>query len=680
MKKLISLSLLLLISFAVLGQKQDKAVKKALKNANKVYDEAVEEYRVLGVPYMFEEAIAPLHEVVELDPDNAEANYKLGKCYEFTIYKTKALRYLEKAYKANPAIAEDILWLLGKAYQYNHQFDKALEKYKAYKASVDLEEDPDFAKVLDRKIYECNNGIEYLKNPVNVKIENLGANINSKYMDYAPVITPDESILVFTSRREGSTGEQLAEDGKGFYEDVYISTFENGAWTTPRNLGKKVNSKGHDASIAISGDGNHIYIYKDEKKDGGDLFKTDFEEEDWSKPEPLKEINSKYREASVTLSADGNTLYFASDRPGGHGGMDIWMSTKDEKGNWTDPQNLGDVINTEYDDDAPFIHPDGRTLYFSSKGHKGMGSFDIYRTVFKDGKWSEPENLGYPINTANADIYFVLSANNKHGYYATYKEDGYGREDIYKISMPQPKRTASVTKKNLTLKSKGLEKKEIVEEVEEVLEPANPITILKGTITDALTKEPLKAKIILVDNEKNKVISEFESNPKTGNYLIVIQSGKNYGISVNKEEYLFHSENFDIPQSTDYQEVRKDVELKKVAVGSRIILKNIFFDFDKATLRDESVAELQRLKKLLEDVPDLKIEISGHTDNKGLDAYNKSLSERRAKAVMDYLVEKGIDKERLTYKGYGEERPIATNDTDEGRQLNRRTEFEIIAN
>jgi outer membrane protein OmpA-like peptidoglycan-associated protein len=205
------------------------------------------------------------------------------------------------------------------------------------------------------------------------------------------------------------------------------------------------------------------------------------------------------------------------------------------------------------------------------------------------------------------------------------------------------------------------------------------LTILKGVITDAMTKKPLEATIELVDNTKNMVVATFTSNSATGKYLVSLPAGRNYGIAVKKDGYLFHSENFDIPATAAFQEVTKDVELKNVAVGSKIILKNIFFDFDKATLRPESTNELERLTKLLQDVPTLKIEIGGHTDSKGADDYNKKLSDNRAKAVVTYLIGKGIAADRLTSAGYGEEQPIATNDTDEGRQMNRRTEFKILS-
>ncbi|MBX9852376.1 MAG: OmpA family protein [Cytophagaceae bacterium] len=662
--RLILLLLLIPVAFNLPAQN----IKKSLKNANGFYEKK-----------LYNEAIPAYLEVLKIDPNHGEANYKLGVSYLKSRHKLKSMPYLEKAaqVKVDPKIAPDLYYQLARSYQFNHEYEKALNAYKEYKKKVDPK-DTEQIQSIDRKIFECENGMEYMKNPVKAKIDNMGPGINSTHEDFAPVITPDESILVFTSRRPGSTGGLLDEEKNNEpYEDIYISYRKNGVWIAPVNVGKPINSDGHDASIAISSDGNKIYIYKQDNL--GTIYISKFTEGTWSKPEELgKGVNSKDGETSVTVTTDGQTIFFTSDRSGGQGDLDIYMAKKDKKGKWSEPVNLGPKINTPYAEESPFIHPDGRTLYFSSKGHSGMGGFDIFKsTMNNDGSWSVPEHLGYPINTADDDLYFVLSADNKHGYYSSEREDGLGDQDIYLISMPEPEKLATVASKDVKNEKQKINRK--IAPIAKV-ESFNPITILKGTITDAITKEFLEADIVIIDNEKNEVISEIKSNKLTGAYLIVLPSGKNYGIRVQRTDYLFHSENFDIPSSTNYQEIVKDVELKKVAIGTKIVLRNIFFDFDKATLRPASTAELEKLYQLLVDVPTLKIEISGHTDNKGSAEYNKELSEKRAKAVVDYLVSKGIDASRLKYAGYGLERPMSTNDTEEGRQLNRRTEFEIIGN
>lgn len=674
-KTLSSILFFSLITIIVNGQ--SKEAKKAIREGDRYFES--HNYKAAALQY---KSTFP-----EMKGD-AEVNYKLGYSYLKTIDKMKSLPYFEQAYRLNPEVNDDIELSLAKSYQYNHKFDQALKYYEKYEVKLGKRIDDEIHDKLDRYEYECKNGIEYLANPVDATIENIGGVINGKYPDFVPVISADRTLMAFTSRREGGVGNEIeydydSGDPIGFFEDVYLSKFENGKWQRPVNAGKAVNTETHDASIALSPDGQKLYIYKDEG--GGDIYVSKLVGEEWAKPTPLnKNINNKKTyEAHCSVTADEATLYFSSNREGGYGGLDIWMSKK-KNGAWGEAVNLGPVVNTKYDEDSPFIHADGHTLYFSSRGHKGMGGYDIFRTSYDGVAWAAPANIGYPINSADEDIYFVLSADNKYGYYAsagTHHEgenDGYGEKDIYVITMPPPEKiVVASTRETKTITSRSTRQLAGTVETKTV---TNPITILKGTITDALTGKPLEANLVLVDNDKNETIAEIKSNLSTGKYLIILPSGKNYGLAVEKQDYMFHSENFDIPASTDYQEIVKDVELKKIAIGTKIVLKNIFFDFDKATIRPESTPELGRLLDLLNEVPTLKIEISGHTDSKGADDYNKKLSERRAKSVTDYLVGKGIAATRLRSAGYGEEKPIATNDTDEGRQLNRRTEFEIIGN
>jgi outer membrane protein OmpA-like peptidoglycan-associated protein len=420
-------------------------------------------------------------------------------------------------------------------------------------------------------------------------------------------------------------------------------------------------------------------IYIDDTKGGGDIFEYSQKGEFWSKPERYNsKINTIFHETSASLSSDGRTLYFTSNKlEDNFGRHDIYKSTVDKNGKWGAAQNLGAVVNTPYDEESVFFHPDGKTLYFSSEGHKTMGSYDIFKSVFKNGKWSEPINLGYPINTAYQDVGFVLSASGKHGYYSSFRDSGFGEKDFSGLRFLELEKPVVINNENLQLLNSNETGKETI--IEPVVEVGNSLTLLKGLIIDELTQKFVEATIELVDNEKKEVIASFNSNSKTGKYLVSLPSGKNYGIAVKAEDYLFHSENFDIPSSSSYQEITKNIALKSISIGSKIVLKNIFFDFDKATIRTESSIELGNLIKLLSSVPSLRIEISGHTDNKGSSTYNLTLSESRAKAVVDYLETNGVNKSRLEYKGYGLTQPIATNDTEEGRQMNRRTEFKVLS-
>lgn len=613
------------------------------------------------------------------NPSNALLNYKIGVCYLNSAWKQKALSLLEKAYSLNHTVGESIHYYLGEAYHINMDWNKAIKEYQDYRSTLKPDDKENIADV-EKKIQECKNGIELVKHPVSVFIDNIGPSINSPYPGYGPVISADESVMMFTSRRDNTTGGGVAPDDQMYFEDVYISGNTDGRWSSAVNMGKPVNTDNHDATVALSADGQKLFIYLG-NRGNGDLFQCELKGNSWGKPESLgSNINTNAHEPSASLSADGNTLYFVSNRDGGFGSHDIYKSTWDaKKKRWGEAENLGPVINTPYSEQGVFIHPDGKTLYFSSKGHNTMGGFDIFRSVWdeKKKKWSTSENLGYPINTADNDIDFVLSASGKHAYFASYKADGLGEKDIYMITFITPKNPILNTEDNLLASLTDPIRETVIAKQVEV--PLAQVSILKGTIYDAITKQPLETDIELVDNQLNQVIATFKSNSSTGKYLVSLPAGKNYGIAVKKEGYLFHSENFDIPGGAGYQEYVKDVPLKNIAVGSKIVLRNIFFDFDKATLRPESTAELERLMKFLNDIPTMTIEISGHTDSKGADDYNMKLSGNRAQAVVDYLIAHGISKDRLTSKGYGETKPIADNNTDEGRQMNRRTEFEILS-
>lgn len=648
-----------------------KEAKKNLEQGDKLFAEGSVFYR---------QALDFYIPANKFNPNNAQLNYKIGKCYLFSSFKLKALPFLEKAIQLDANVDPQIHFVLGKAYHLDMQWDKAILEYKKFQGTLSVKEFKDLIDEVNKKIQECITGKELVKNPIRVFIDNVGPEINSAYPEYGPVISADESVLMFTSRRPGTTGGKVDESLNEPFEDIYVSYNKNGKWTQAVNVGKPINTEGHDATMGLSPDGQTLLIYIDEKGNGN-VFQCDLKGDAWSKPERLnKNVNTDYHESSASLASDGKRMFFVSNRPDGLGDRDIYMSTKDEKGRWGKAENLGPTINTQWGEEGIFIHPDGKTIYFSSQGHKTMGGYDIFKSVYDAATktWSTPENLGYPVNTPDDDVFFVVSASGKHGYYASFNGNGYGEKDIYLVTFLGPEKPMIMNNEDNLLASLAAPVKETVIAPTLQIKEAQ-LTILKGTITDALTKKPLEATVELIDNVKNEIIASFTSNSSTGRYLVSLPAGRNYGIAVKKEGYLFHSENFDIPNTAAFQEVTKDVELKNVAVGSKIILKNIFFDFDKATLRPESTNELERLTKLLQDVPTLKIEIGGHTDSKGADDYNKKLSDNRAKAVVDYLVSKGIAANRLTSMGYGEEQPIATNDNDEGRQLNRRTEFKILS-
>jgi outer membrane protein OmpA-like peptidoglycan-associated protein/tetratricopeptide (TPR) repeat protein len=662
------------VEFTKENFKDNKDGLKEAKNNIEEGDKLFEQGSVF-----YKQALDPYLKANTFNPNNALLNFKIGKSYLYSNFKLKAIPYLEKALQLNPNVDPQVHYIMAKVYHLDMQWDKAISEYKAFQATLSKGDDfTELVEEVNKHITECINGKELVKNPLRVFIDNAGAEINSQFPDYGPVISADESVMLFTSRRPNTTGAGIDPAINEYYEDIYISTKKGDKWSPAQNMGKPINTEDHDANSGLSADGQKFLIYIG--KNNGDLYEAELKGDSWSKPERMnKNINTDFHESSACYTPDGKAVYFVSDKPdGGLGDRDIYVSTKDEKGKWAKAVNLGPTINTRYGEEGVFLHPDGKTLYFSSQGHKTMGGYDIFKSVLENGKWSDPVNLGYPVNTPDDDVFFVTSASGKHGYYASFNANGFGEKDIYMITFLGNEKPFVLNNEDNLLASQTAPVKEIVMAPVMQIKEAQ-LTILKGVITDDVTKKPLEATVEIIDNLKNEIIASFTSNSSTGKYLVSLPAGRNYGIAVKKENYLFHSENFDIPKTAAYQEVVKDVALKNIAVGSKIILKNIFFDFDKATLRPESTNELDRLTKLLNDVPTLKIEISGHTDSKGADAYNKTLSNNRAKAVVDHLVSKGIAADRLTSVGFGEEQPIDSNDTEEGRQMNRRTEFKILS-
>lgn len=628
---------------------------------------------------MYRSALPYYLKAQAFNPNNALLNFRIGLCYLSSFERGKAYEYIMKANQLDPAIDIKIRFYVGYVHHLKSDWDKALAEYEAYKGTLNPGKQPDEIKLVDRRIFECRNGKELSKSPVRVFIDNVGAEVNSSYNDYSPVITADESIMMFTSRRPGGVGgDKIDEALNEPFEDIWYCNKAGKKWTSAKNLGLPVNTDLHDAVICLSPDGQKLVTYNGSKS-GGDLFISELVGATWTKPDNLgKAVNTSGHEASASFSYDSKILYFVSDRKEGFGGHDIYYSVINEKGKFEKAVNIGNVINTEYDEDGVFMMPDGKTMYFSSRGHGGIGGYDVFKTTLENGQWTKPVNLGIPINTPDNDVFFVLSANGRHAYYGSASMKGYGGQDIYRITILGPEKQPMLNTEDQLLAMAANPISNL--KTEGAVEAKGPkMALLKGVITDAKTGQVLEAAIDLIDNEKNLVLATFKSNSSTGRYLVTLPAGKNYGIAVRKDGYLFHSENFIVDINADYIEIVKDVALKKVEVGSVIVLRNIFFDFDKATIRPESANELDRLIKLLNENPTIKIELGSHTDSKGSDDYNMKLSDSRSQSVVSYLISKGIASDRLTSKGYGETKPIDTNDTDEGRQNNRRTEFKITS-
>jgi len=683
--RILTLIIFLLIGFPLVAQKNVEFKKENFPNRKAELKQALLD--IEDGDYYYSKGRRSINIALEyyirandFNPNNAKLNYKIAKCYLRARPEKMALEFLAKYKQLQPRVSINYYLTLGRAYQRNLMFDDAIKSYKKFKSLLTPEQARKYRERLEMYMRECEVGKDMVANPVRVFIDNLGSAVNSEYADYWPVINVDESRLYFTSRRKGGMSELVDETDEQYYEDIFYCDFENDYWQSAVNIGSPVNSEGHDAVVGRSPDGQKLLIYRNNGRNGGDIYISKLNGNQWSKPKAMpKPINSIYHESSASFSYDGRRIYFVSNRPGGYGGKDIYYCELDEKDNWGPAINIGNTVNTKKDEIGVYMHADGKTLYFSSNGHIGMGNFDVYKTIFKNGQWSEPINLGYPINTYDPDAFFTIAANGRHAYYSTVREGGMGGQDIYLITFlgPEKPQIDNTEDQLLTMRQNAVFQN-IMEEKIQLQE--HHLTLLKGKITDAQTHQILAATIELMDNEKNRVLATFNSNSVTGDYIVSLPAGHNYGITVKAKGYLFHSENFNITDTSGYQEVIINIAMKPIAVGSKVRLNNIFFEYQKSSLGPESQGELDRILKMMKEYPKLKIEVSGHTDNVGSREYNLKLSTQRAKSVADYLISNGINKSRITFVGYGFDKPVSDNNSASGRKLNRRSEIKIIGN
>lgn len=638
-KYLFSLTLALLFFSSIsCAQKYSTSNKKAIK----LYEEA----EGLIQNRKFDKGAELLKEAISKDPNFVEAYARLGALYKSIGDHDNAKPYVLKAVEMKPN-AKDYIYHYNSAAEY-YMMDGDYENARKYFQMV-VSLNPDKKTIIEnaqRNIESCNFSIEIKKNPVAFKPVPLSDTINKFYLNAYPVITADGSTLIYY-KTEGPN--PMMHDG-----DIVISRKVNGSWGMPVSISDKINTKFDEGTCTMSADGKVLVFSSCNRPDGlgaCDLYISYKQGDEWTVPVNMgPNVNSNVWDSEASLSADGRTVYFSSERKGGQGLADIWMSTQDEKGEWMPAVNLGKPVNTPGREVSPFIHADGNTLYFCSNFHPGLGQFDIFFSKRTGQEWSSPKNLGYPINTHLNDVTVFITPDNKEGYYVMYEKKGmkYSRSLIYRFDVP----------------------KEIIGEKKSIY--------AKGTVYDSESGIRLGAKIELVDLETNEVVQRVSSDSKNGDYLILLTEGKEYALYVQKEGYLFKSIFFDYRNPDKFDPFVLDVYLDAVKKGKSVVLNNIFFASNSFTLEEKSRTELDKIILFLQKNPSLVIEFGGHTDDVGSDKDNMDLSLKRAKAVYDYIVSKGIPASRLKYKGYGETQPMVPNLSDENRKMNRRIEFRIL--
>ncbi len=632
------------------------------KKAISAYEEALQSFNRKD----YFTAVQLMKKAIKYDDEFTEAHIVLAEIYIENGDRRNAIASYENVMKIDPDFFPGLYFSLARLQMMENEFEiakKHLEKYLTY---TNLK--PISISQAKRKLESCEFAIKAIKNPVPFDPVNIGENINTQYDEYWPSLTADEQTLVITrlvpkdmnNEFSGNINQQnMKPDPQGLsmfssvQEDFFVSVKENDIWSKALSMGEPLNSAGNEGAQTLLVDGRVMYFTACNRPNGKgrcDIYKSELENNEWTEPVNISSpVNTEAWEAQPSISPDGKTLYFISNRSGGQGQKDIWMSNLLPDGNWNRPVNLGNKINTPGQEQSPFIHPDNKTLYFASDGHTGMGGFDLFKTTRKDdGTWSEPINLGYPINTTFDEIGLIVNAKGDKAFFSSDRLSNKGR-DIFEFELYEEARP-------------------------------NPVSYIKGKVFDAESNKNLTANFELINLETNELIMQAESDKISGEFIVCIPTDNDYALNVSKEGYLFYSDNFELKGVHEISDpYLKDIALKPIKPGERIILRNIFYATDSYELEEKSKVELSKLFEFLNNNPNLIIEISGHTDNIGTGEYNLELSKNRAKSVYQYLLEKGIENERLTYKGYGENKPISTNDNEQGRRENRRTELKILS-
>lgn len=613
---------------------------KVASKAKSCYQEAISAVGLM----QFEDAEKALLKAIVLEPRYCDAWLLLGDVQREEKKNNKSIESYNKAILIDEGYCGKRYKTIAELYASEDNYQAALIPIDKYLALSQLTASERLLGENLKNTYEFR--LNAYANPVSFDPHNLGDSINSSTRDYSPFLTPDGSILLFN---------RLLNNGAAGNEDFYISYFKDGHWTRAKNLGNIINTDNNEGAQCMSVDGSYMFFTRCNDKrnmsSGCDLYLTYKENGKWTPPTPLgPPINTGDWESQPSFSADGRTLYFAAHRSKiGSGGADIFVSQLQADGKWSIPENLGPILNSMGDENSPFIHPDGKTLYFSSNGHPGMGKMDLFVSRKQlDGTWSKPQNLGYPINTKDDETNLIVTADGKSAYYASSMGKGGNDLDIYTFLLNP--------------------------EVQ-----ATPVNYLKGRVLDKKSNKPLGATLELVNLKTGRVVREAESNTIDGEFMFCMPVGDGeYAIEAVMSGYLIYSGHMDIQSNKDNIAHNADLLMEPIASGANINLNNIYFATGSAELQKKSFSELFLLVQLLKENPSIKIEIGGHTDNTGSSEDNLKLSQARAESVVAFLQSKGITADRMQAKGYGETLPIDTNDTEAGRAINRRTSVRIL--
>ncbi len=628
-KNVIAFSCLFLFFVQAKGQELPFSSTKN-KKAEFYFGEALKAYQAM------EEVIAKrnIEKAIQYDPEFIDAKMLLAEIIRTAGDSKNASIIYDEVVQINPNFPLSYYYLAIISFQQKN-YDAVIRNADTYLKLSDFYRKKEEVNKLKASALFAKTAIV---NPVQFNPVNLGAQINTSENEYFPGITADDNTLIFTRLTDGNN------------EDFFISKKHNSNWLPAQNIGEPINTDRNEGTVSLSSDGQYIF-YTACNKQGGfgscDIYLSRLDGDSWTNPTNLGyPVNSSSWESQPSVSFDGKTVYFSSSRPGGFGKSDIWSTTY-KNGKWSVPVNLGPEINTPGDEQSPFIAKDDETLYFNSDGHPGMGRVDLFVAKKSNGRWSTAQNLGYPINTELDETCIVIASNGVDAYMSREGSDSYGGLDLYRFELPE---------KNRPIKT----------------------GYISGTTFDAVSSKKIGAKLELIELSSGKTIVESYSNKLTGKFLLNLLGNKNYALNVSAPGYLFYSENFGLANQSATEPLNMDVALQPIASGAKVVLNNIFFDTDAFVIKKESEIELEKLIQFLTMNPQIKIEIGGHTDNTGDPVKNKILSTNRAKAVYDFLLSKQVVAQRISYKGYADQQPIADNKTNDGRQKNRRTEFKIM--